>query len=34
MLAAATNPTAPVPLFGNCARPRISRCAGAEVATT
>jgi hypothetical protein len=31
---AATRPTAPVPVFGNAASARISRCAGAEVATT
>ncbi len=34
MLTAATSPTAPVPVFGAPAIARISRCAGAEVATT
>ena len=34
MLTAATRPTAPSPLFGTAASLRMSRCAGAEVATT
>ncbi len=34
MLTAATSPTAPTPLLGTSAMPRMSRCAGAEVATT
>ena len=34
MLTAATRPTAPVPVLGKSASQRISRCAGADVATT